>query len=162
MIILGIDPALHCGWHLVHRRKDGAIVKRLGGTWKLRERSDGIFSGVPILELYYRLKRVGRVDVCMIEEVRHNRGPGYWYGALAGITMFWCEKENELQEPRTAYRGVHVKTLKKFATGNGNAGKDAMTIAARKKLPGYHFTDDNEVDAYWLTEWAIKNLTEAG
>lgn len=40
-------------------------------------------------------------------------------------------------------------TLKKYATGKGNADKTAMVVAARERL-GYEGMNDNEADALWL------------
>ena len=49
---------------------------------------------------------------------------------------------------------VEISTLKKFATDNGNANKDMMVAAAVKK--GWPVSDDNEADALWILEYAIK------
>lgn len=59
---------------------------------------------------------------------------------------------------------VPVKTLKLFAAGNGNADKDAMLAAAkRKKLldcpADFDDLDDNAIDALHLYDWAQKNLS---
>jgi hypothetical protein len=51
-----------------------------------------------------------------------------------------------------------VSTIKRFATGKGNAGKDAVLTAIR--LRGYQPADDNEADAIALLLWAIE--TEVG
>ena len=44
-------------------------------------------------------------------------------------------------------------TIKRHATGKGNAGK-AEVIAAMKAL-GHPVTDDNEADALALLHWAL-------
>ena len=49
-------------------------------------------------------------------------------------------------------------TIKKHATGKGNAGK-ADVIAAMRAL-GHPVTDDNEADALAILHWAID--TEGG
>lgn len=63
---------------------------------------------------------------------------------------------------------VPVATLKKFATGNGGATKQAMAKAFfcgqgyRSYFPdtrNLSHLDDNGVDACWLWIWAQKNLT---
>ena len=51
------------------------------------------------------------------------------------------------------YQGVPVGTIKKHATGQGNAGKAAMVAAMQAK--GYPVTDDNEADALALLHWAL-------
>ena len=52
-----------------------------------------------------------------------------------------------------AYQGVPVGTIKKHATGKGNAGKGEVIAAMR--LLGHPVTDDNEADALALLHWAI-------
>ena len=49
--------------------------------------------------------------------------------------------------------GVPVGTIKRHATGKGNANKDAMIAAVRSW--GYTPVDDNEADALALLHWAI-------
>lgn len=51
------------------------------------------------------------------------------------------------------YTDCPSTTLKKHATGKGNAGKDAMMDAYKKKW-GKEPIDDNESDARWLLDWA--------
>jgi hypothetical protein len=51
------------------------------------------------------------------------------------------------------YEGVPVGTIKRHATGKGNADKDAMIAAARAR--GFSPADDNEADAITLLFWAI-------
>ena len=55
---------------------------------------------------------------------------------------------------REAYQGVPVGTIKRHATGKGNAPKEAMIAAARAH--GFSPADDNEADAIALLLWAIE------
>ncbi|MBM3273404.1 hypothetical protein FJY94_09270, partial [Candidatus Kaiserbacteria bacterium] len=59
----------------------------------------------------------------------------------------WCEHH------QIPYQGVPVGTIKKHATGKGNAGKAEM-IAAAKAL-GFAPVDDNHADALALLDWAM-------
>jgi len=52
------------------------------------------------------------------------------------------------------YQGVPVGTIKKHATGKGNANKQAMIEAARAN--GFSPKDDNEADAIAILLWAIE------
>ena len=52
------------------------------------------------------------------------------------------------------YEGVPVGTIKRHATGKGNAPKEAMIIAARAR--GFSPADDNEADAIAILHWAIE------
>jgi Holliday junction resolvasome RuvABC endonuclease subunit len=49
---------------------------------------------------------------------------------------------------------VPVGTIKKHATGKGNAPKQAMIDAGRAR--GFDPADDNEADAIALLMWAIE------
>lgn len=51
------------------------------------------------------------------------------------------------------YEGVPVGTIKRFATGKGNANKAAMIEAIRQR--GFSPADDNEADALALLLWAL-------
>lgn len=51
------------------------------------------------------------------------------------------------------YTDCPSTTLKKFATGKGNASKEKMMEAYQRKW-GKNPIDDNEADARWLLEWA--------
>jgi Holliday junction resolvasome RuvABC endonuclease subunit len=46
-------------------------------------------------------------------------------------------------------------SVKKFATGKGNAGKPDMAVAAFKRA-ALEFGDDNQVDAWWLRAMALE------
>jgi len=69
------------------------------------------------------------------------------YGGLLATLSAWCEHH------RIAYQGVPVGTIKRHATGKGNAGKAAVMAAMRAK--GHPVTDDNEADALALLHWAL-------
>ena len=52
------------------------------------------------------------------------------------------------------YEGVPVGTIKRHATGKGNANKQAMIDAACAR--GFSPADDNEADAIAILLWAIE------
>ena len=83
------------------------------------------------------------------EEVRRHVGvdAAHVYGGLMATLTSWCEHHN------IPYQGVPVGTIKKHATGRGNASKDEV-IAAMRAL-GHVVTDDNEADALALLHWAM-------
>jgi crossover junction endodeoxyribonuclease RuvC len=83
------------------------------------------------------------------EEVRRHLGvdAAHVYGGLLATLTAWCEHH------QIPYQGVPVGTIKRHATGKGNAGK-AEVIAAMKAL-GHPVTDDNEADALALLHWAM-------
>ena len=65
--------------------------------------------------------------------------------------MAWLTSWGELRG--VPYEGVPVGTIKRHATGKGNAPKQAMIDAARAK--GFSPEDDNEADAIAILLWAI-------
>lgn len=70
----------------------------------------------------------------------------YWHGILNLI----CD---ELELPRPAR--VNLRTIKKFATGNGNADKADMVAACRRRW-GRNPVSDNEADATHLFFYYLK------
>ncbi|KKM03870.1 hypothetical protein LCGC14_1770110 [marine sediment metagenome] len=73
-------------------------------------------------------------------------------GFLAHLQVF-CD------ETKCPYQGIPVGTLKKFATGKGNAGKPMMIAAAQEK--GWMALDNNsddEADALWVLDYAVRVL----
>jgi hypothetical protein len=58
------------------------------------------------------------------EEVRRHAGvdAAHAYGGFMGHLTAWCEHH------QIPYQGVPVGTIKKHATGKGNAGKDEMIV----------------------------------
>jgi crossover junction endodeoxyribonuclease RuvC len=83
------------------------------------------------------------------EEVRRHLGvdAAHVYGGLLATLTAWCEHH------QIPYQGVPVGTIKRHATGKGNAGK-AEVMDAMRAL-GHPVTDDNEADALSLLHWAI-------
>lgn len=87
--------------------------------------------------------RPERADLAVIEDL-----PTHAHGA--GITgMVHGAVRAALNDARMPYVTVTPATLKKYATGKGNADKTAMAIAALKRF-GLEFADDNQCDAAWL------------
>ena len=89
------------------------------------------------------------IGAVYFEEVRRHMGvdAAHVYGGLLATLTAWCEHH------QIPYQGVPVGTIKKHATGKGNAGKDEV-IAAMRAL-GHAVTDDNEADALAILHWAI-------
>lgn len=60
----------------------------------------------------------------------------------------------------THFECVSVTSLKKFATGAGNADKAAMSKSLKRRHPKLWTPDlgDDAVDAIWLWLWAKENL----
>lgn len=149
--ILALDLGTTTGW----ASRIGGIVH--SGTVSFRpSRYDG--GGMRYLRFQRWLDALahdnGGLGTIYFEEVRRHAGTdaAHLYGGFLATLTSWCERE------QVAYQGVPVGTIKRFATGKGNAGKDAVLTAIR--LRGYQPADDNEADAIALLLWAIE--TEGG
>lgn len=96
------------------------------------------------------LERRGSVSEVVYEEVTFKHvslNAAIMYHGLRAVLLLWCYDEGI---PCT---GIAVGTLKKAATGKGNASKGDMTAKA-KELTGEPIRDDNEADAICL--WFVK------
>ncbi len=145
--ILALDLGTLTGWAL-HQR-DGSIIS---GTELFKpQRFEG--GGMRYLRFKRWLNEVltdGDINAVYFEEVRRHAGvdAAHAYGGFMGHLTAWCEHHN------IPYQGVPVGTIKKHATGKGNAGKDEMIVAAKTR--GHAPADDNEADALALLHWAIE------
>lgn len=144
---LAIDPGTNCGWALqtVH-----GIT--LHGTWDLKPRrhEGGGMRYLRFLRVLEDTARAGKVEEVAYEEVRGHKGTdaAQIYGGIVATLTQWCE------DKQIPYQGVPVGTIKKHATGKGNADKAAMVKAAVAKF-GPTVKDDNEADALWLLDWML-------
>ena len=151
-LVIGIDPGTVCGWAVL--RADGS--RHESGTWNLkpgRHESAGM--------RWVRLRRslsvlVSAYDrgpqLLAYEAVAAHRGThaAHIYGGCVAVIQEVCEAAG------MDYVGVPVGTVKKRATGKGNAGKAAVITAAadRWKLDPCTL-DHNEADALWVAATAL-------
>ena len=150
MNILALDPATSCGFAVL----SGNEI--ISGTWDLSIRRDES-AGMRLLRLKGKLNEIQKaspLDLLVFEAAR-NAGPRM-QGALVvqselqGIIKAWGE-EHEIP-----YRGYSPTAVKKHATGKGNANKQAMIDAAKKKFG--EIKDDNQADALWILDLARSEL----
>ena len=145
--ILTLDLGTTTGWALRHQNGPTAH----GFVSFKSQRFEG--GGMRFLRFKHWLAEIktmtGEINAVYFEEVRRHVGvdAAHVYGGLMATLTTWCEHH------RIPYQGVPVGTIKKHATGKGNAGK-AEVIAAMRAL-GHPVTDDNEADALAILHWAI-------
>ena len=148
MTILVLDLGTTTGWALLGR--DGSITS--GSESFKPQRFEG--GGMRYLRFKRWLTEVkqaaGDIDAVYFEEVRRHVGvdAAHAYGGFMAHLTAWCEHHH------IPYQGVPVGTIKKHATGKGNAIKDEMIAAMQAN--GHPVTDDNEADALAILHWAIK------
>ena len=140
MPILALDLGTKTGWAA---RLDSAIRS---GTQSF---APSRYEGGGIRFLRFRSWLAETVDatgatLVVFEEVRRHKGTSaaHIYGGFLAVLGAFCE------EHKLPYYAVPVGEIKKFATGAGNASKDAMIDAMRKR--GLDPADDNEADAQSL------------
>ena len=147
--VLALDLGTTTGWAL--RGQDGGITS---GTMTFKPtRFEG--GGMRFLRFRGWLAEIaglsGGLARIVFEEVRARAGTdaAHIYGGFLGMLSAWCE-EHELP-----YEGVPVGTIKRFATGKGNADKAKMVAAIEAR--GFAPADDNEADAIALLLWATES-----
>jgi hypothetical protein len=146
--IMALDLGTTTGWAI--RGFDGFITS---GTVSFRPgRFDG--GGMRYLRFINWLTEVDRltgpISTIWFEEVRRHAGTdaAHVYGGLMATLTAWAELRG------VPYEGVPVGSIKKHATGKGNAQKQAIIAAAVAR--GFSPADDNEADAIALLLWAIE------
>ena len=146
-VTLALDLGTTTGWAI--KSRDSQIAH--GFVSFKSQRFEG--GGMRFLRFKHWLAEIktmtGEINAVYFEEVRRHVGvdAAHVYGGLMATLTTWCEHH------RIPYQGVPVGTIKKHATGKGNAGK-ADVIAAMRAL-GHPVTDDNEADALAILHWAI-------
>lgn len=147
--ILALDLGTTTGWAL--RGSDGHITS---GSESFRpQRFEG--GGMRFLRFKRWLTEIKAVtsgiDVLHFEEVRRHvsTDAAHAYGGFLATLTAWCEHH------QIPYQGVPVGTIKKHATGKGNAGKEDVITSIRAR--GHAPVDDNEADALALLHWTIEH-----
>lgn len=147
-ITLALDLGTTTGWAL--RPREGEIAHGFVSFRPQRFEGGGM--------RYLRFKRwltelkstTTHIDAVYFEEVRRHAGvdAAHAYGGFMAHLTAWCEHHS------IPYQGVPVGTIKKHASGKGNASKDEMITAVRAR--GFDSNEDNEADAIALLLWAIE------
>jgi Holliday junction resolvasome RuvABC endonuclease subunit len=147
MKILALDFGSKTGW---------AHSNGLSGSWDLRVKRDES-TGMRLIRMVAKLNEIlhaSGVDLVVFEGVRHGNpkmiGSTTSLAEMKGAFELWANS----QDPVINYRAYSPSEIKKWATGKGNAKKEAMLSAAKAKWPTAVFLDDNHVDALWLLDLA--------
>lgn len=157
MKILALDIATRTGWATNYSGEIGV------GFWELATKQEITAMGknrltrrrdCRIMRLRDRVSPYcGEIDCIVIEDVEFSssRMQCQLWSSLRAAVWLACEECN------IHYEAVNVKTLKKWATGNGNADKNMMIAAARRQRPYLTF-DEDSADAFHLLTWAEKHI----
>lgn len=135
--LLAIDPANACGW---------ACSDGTWGLWQLHPRKN---ESIGMKWIRFRRILSDFIDANGIKVVAYEAPSGRHTNAVIHHAKLAEIIEEECESKGIPYIGYNVKSIKQFATNNGNAGKPQM-IAAAQKFFGYTGEDDNEADAICL------------
>jgi len=142
MTLLALDLGTKLGWAVAFGPGD-----ILSGTidFKVKKYEGGGMMWVRFRTwLNEMADRHGPIEQVCFEAVRRHIGTdaAHIYGGFLSHLTAWCEKRG------IPYEGIAVATIKKHATGKGNAGKPQVFAAMEAK--GFSPVDDNESDALAL------------
>ena len=150
MTTLALDLGTHTGWAL----SIDELGTIMSGTWDFstKRHEGGGMRYLRFRETLDKMRVSNGVTTIYFEEVRRHTGTdaAHIYGGLMATLTAWAELRG------IPYEGVPVGTIKKHATGKGNAPKEAMIAAAQAR--GFSPTDDNEADALALLHCALESL----
>ena len=149
MRLIAIDPGTHCGW----ATWDGSHVQSGVEVFKTKR---GQSPGIRLYNFGAWLSRVCqhiRPHIVIYEEPFLRGGAASdFLRELVGML------KAQVAAAEAEYTSVAVKTLKKWATGSGNASKDKMCFHARLMWADCYEPaaplDDNEADALLILAWA--------
>lgn len=156
MIIIGIDPSL-TGTGIARVDTDDRLVASTltittkgsaTATYQQRTRRLSTLACRDIGDIALGLPYVDEeiADLVIIEAPAYSK-------SNAGTSMLnglWWMILNRLDVLGIPYAVAQPTTLKKYATGKGNASKDAVLLAVARRYPHIDVTDNNQADALVL------------
>jgi Holliday junction resolvasome RuvABC endonuclease subunit len=136
--ILALDLGTTTGWAVRH--ESGRVTSGTV-TFKPSRYEGGGMRFLRFARWLDEMSNAGAIEAILFEEVRRHAGTdaAHAYGGFLAHLTAWAEHH------RIPYTGIPVGTIKRAATGKGNASKDDMIAAMRRA--GYAPADDNEADA---------------
>lgn len=144
--ILALDLGTTTGWAL----RNAGVIQHGFISFKTGRYEGGGMRYLRFGRWLNEIAASAEIGAVYFEEVRRHAGvdAAHVYGGLLATLSAWCERRN------VPYQGVPVGTIKRHATGKGNAGKEVVIAAMR--VHGHPVTDDNEADALALLHWAMQ------
>ena len=145
MKILSLDIASTTGW---------AMDTQIYGTWDFKTKKDESM-GMKLIRFKSKLKEVHSLDP--LDIIIYERPAGKHANSIIHQAKLIAILEQFCEENNIEYRAFSASEIKKFATGKGNANKQAMIDTAKSKY-GYTGNDDNEADAIHMWKLFKKEL----
>lgn len=150
MRILALDAATRTGWAAGDTTRDPLLLESGVEVFDIRR---GESTGLRFLRFRTWLYEIGDLwlpELVVFEQAHHRGGAPTELGV--GLTT---RVQEFAAERRIEHAAVHTGTLKKHATGRGNAEKPAMIEAARRRW-NVEPIDDNHADALCLLAYGIE------
>lgn len=97
------------------------------------------------------------VDLVVIEQPAFSRTTGHHHDR-SGLWWMVVDAIWGWREEITPMAEVPPTTLKKYATGKGNAAKDAVLLAVARRYPHVDIRDNNMADALVLAAMGARHL----
>lgn len=145
MNILALDIATKTGWR----------TRTASGVWDFKLKADDS-KGMRLISFEKQLRatlKKSQINLVVFESyviTPKQANAAHVSLELQGVLKLVCEHLG------IEYTSRSPKEIKKFATGNGNASKDAMLEGARLRWAGIDVIDHNHADALWLYDLAEK------
>ena len=157
MRILALDLGTKTGWALW----DGRRIESGVQTFALER---GESPGMRFIRfnrwLDGLLKQNGGA-LCAVELIAYEK-PHHRGGAATEIACGFSTRVHEFcASHRIEFASVHSSTLKKFATGRGNAQKADMIQGALARWADQKLESDDQADALWVLQWAMTTFNHA-
>lgn len=144
-IVIGLDLSLtSTGLAIVHNGR--ATVTRV------TSKPTGSTTADQLIRLRVIVSRIRAAIPASTRTVAAVEGPAFGAndpGAHIRGGLWWMVREM-LDAEDIDVVVVTPATLKKYATGKGNAAKDAVLAAAVRRFPDVDVTGNDEADALWL------------
>jgi Holliday junction resolvasome RuvABC endonuclease subunit len=139
MKVLALDIASTTGW---------CLDKGLYGTWNFKTRKDESM-GMKLIRFRAKLKEFNELEDLQV--IVYERPAGRHANSIIHQAKLIAVLEEFCEQNSIDYRSYSATEIKKFATGKGNANKEAMINSAIDKWD-YDGDDDNEADAIHMRE----------
>lgn len=140
--VLGLDLGLMATGYAYNDEASGVIRSKARGPRRLAEIRDAV------LDFVYDS------DVVVLEGYSYaSQNRAHQVGELGGVIRL------SLYNARVPYVEVPPAMLKKFATGKGNADKDAVLAAAIRRF-GFEGDDNNAADAWILRAMGLSAYSD--
>ena len=118
--------------------------------WRIRPKTTGVRRLAEIRDAIILNVKAYRPDLIAVEGYAYGRPNGMAaLGELGGVVRL------AIHEAGARWVNVPPSSVKKYATGTGNAKKEAVLAAAIRRL-GYAGSSTDEADALWLAHIAAE------